>query len=197
MSINASGVPGGDSCHCTALPELVIRIETSLFSQTGVVWESVGPESARGNGSTPSMPSEEAVQPFSAVTVTVYSLPLSFSRVNVLPRVPSSIFREASTNCNSLVFSGNVSSSFDHCRTPLRGGRGRVAFLSHLYSAPVSAMLFMTTRKEAPTPGQTGSGTVSLKTGNGFTVSTAALEASSSAEARQPPSALNDFTRYR
>src|SRR6218665_1211302 len=176
MSINASGVPGGDSCHCTALPELVIRIETSLFSQTGVVWESVGPESARGNGSTPSMPSEEAVQPFSAVTVTVYSLPLSFSRVNVLPRVPSSIFREASTNGNSFVFSGNVSSSFDHCGTPLRGGRGRLAFLSHLYSVAAPAGPDTATLKEALAPGQTGSGTVSLKTGNGFTLRVASFE---------------------
>src|SRR6218665_1131480 len=196
MTAKLSGLPGGAASHCTRPPGLVIRIVTGLFEQTGD-GEISGPEATRGVGNTLSTPSEVALQPFAAVTVTLYRLPLSFSRVNVLPRVPSSIFREASTNGNSPVFSGNVSSSFDHCGTPLRGGRGRGAFLSRLYSAPVSAMLFMTTRKEAPTPGQTGSGTVSLKTGNGFTVSTAALEASSSAEARQQPSALNDFTRYR
>src|SRR6218665_1183489 len=198
MTAKLSGLPGGAASHCTLPPGLVIWTVTAWFEQTGD-GEISGPEPTTGVGNTLSTPcSEVALQPFAAVTVTLYRLPLSFSRVNVLPRVPSSIFREASTKGNSSLFSGNVSSSFDHCGTPLRGGRGRVAFLSHLYSAPVSAMLFMATRKEAPSPGQIAvGGGVSVKSGTGFTVSTAALVASSSAEARQQPSALNDFTRYR
>src|SRR6218665_374992 len=175
MSENLSGVPGGDSCHCTAPSGLVICTVTDSFEQTGA-WEKTGAEAARGSANTLSISEAEAVQPFSAVTVTVYSLPLSFSRVNVLPRVPSSIFREASTNCNMPVFSGNVSSSFDHCGTPLRGGRGRTAFLSHLYSVAAPAGPDTATLKEALAPGQTGSGTVSLKSGNSFTLRVASFE---------------------
>src|SRR6218665_1641318 len=192
MTAKLSGLPGGAASHCTRPPGLVIRIVTGLFEQTGD-GEISGPEATRGVGNTLSTPSEVALQPFAAVTVTLYRLPLSFSRVNVLPRVPSSIFREASTNGNSPVFSGNVSSSFDHCGTPLRGGRGRAAFLSHLCSVAAPAVPDTDTLKEAPTPGQTGSGAVSVNSGASFTVSTAA----SASEARQQPSALNDFTRYR
>src|SRR6218665_2562856 len=175
MSENLSGVPGGDSCHCTAPSGLVICTVTDSFEQTAA-GERAGAEAARGSANTLSISEEEAVQPFSAVTVTVYSLPLSFSRVNVLPRVPSSIFREASTNGNSSLFSGNVSSSFDHCGTPLRGGRGKATFLFPLYSVAAPAGPVTATLKEAPTPGQAGSGTVSLKSGNGFTVSVASFE---------------------
>src|SRR6218665_823003 len=198
MTAKLSGLPGGASSHCTLPPGLVIWIVTGWFEQTGD-GERVGAESTRGVGNTLSASCREvALQPFAAVTVTLYRLPLSFSRVNVLPRVPSSIFREASTNGNSPVFSGNVSSSFDHCGMPLRGGRGRVGFLSHLYPVAAGAVKDTDTRKEASSPGQiVVGGGVSVKSGTGFTVSTAALEASSSDEARQQPSALNDFTRYR
>src|SRR6218665_755216 len=176
MTAKLSGLPGGAASHCTLPPGLVIWTVTAWFEQTGD-GEISGPEPTTGVGNTLSTPcSEVALQPFAAVTVTLYSLPLSFSRVNVLPRVPSSIFREASTNFNSPVFSGNVSSSFDHCGTPLRGGRGRVAFLSHLYSVAAPAGPDTATLKEALAPGQTGSGTVSLKTGNGFTLRVASFE---------------------
>src|SRR6218665_3741129 len=83
MTAKLSGLPDGASSHCTLPPGLVIWIVTGWFEQTGD-GERVGAESTRGVGNTLSASCREvALQPFAAVTVTLYRLPLSASPINL------------------------------------------------------------------------------------------------------------------
>src|SRR6218665_2424306 len=116
MAAKLSGLPGWAASHSTVPAGLIIWIVTGSFEQAGD-FERVGPEATRGVGNTLSvLDSETALQPFAAVTVTAYRLPLSASRVN-LPF--------ACCNGNVDVFSSNF--TFLCCRGPLGKGSGREA----------------------------------------------------------------------
>src|SRR6218665_397095 len=100
MEAKISESPGGAASHCTLPPGLVIWTVTGSFEQTGD-GEISGPEPTRGVGNTLSTSCREvALQPFAAVTVTLYRLPLSASPIN-LP---------GNNNVGKLLFSMGVGS---------------------------------------------------------------------------------------